>query len=212
MTTGHRLFCQEVLCFNTTPCRHMPLLVHFRSTYTYTYTYISLSLYIYIYIYIYHYQHALSTCALRNREVGGARLEPHRFFVAQANISRASIYLYMRGKQGGTVSSNSRFQTVQFQQYSANLSVYPKRTSMAEPPIRGHRALGRGAKQLVLVGDHCQLGPVIMCKKAAKASRAAEPRLEKHRRAYGKLVYLSLSLYIYIYLSISIYIYIYIYR
>lgn len=26
-----------------------------------------------------------------------------------------------------------------------------------------------GAKQLVLVGDHCQLGPVIMCKKAAAA-------------------------------------------
>lgn len=26
-----------------------------------------------------------------------------------------------------------------------------------------------GAKQLVLVGDHCQLGPVIMCKKAARA-------------------------------------------
>lgn len=26
-----------------------------------------------------------------------------------------------------------------------------------------------GAKQVVLVGDHCQLGPVIMCKKAAKA-------------------------------------------
>jgi len=26
-----------------------------------------------------------------------------------------------------------------------------------------------GAKQLVLVGDHCQLGPVIMCKRAAKA-------------------------------------------
>jgi regulator of nonsense transcripts 1 len=26
-----------------------------------------------------------------------------------------------------------------------------------------------GAKQLILVGDHCQLGPVIMCKKAAKA-------------------------------------------
>lgn len=26
-----------------------------------------------------------------------------------------------------------------------------------------------GCKQLVLVGDHCQLGPVIMCKKAAKA-------------------------------------------
>jgi regulator of nonsense transcripts 1 len=27
----------------------------------------------------------------------------------------------------------------------------------------------QGAKQLVLVGDHCQLGPVIMCKKSAKA-------------------------------------------
>ena len=26
-----------------------------------------------------------------------------------------------------------------------------------------------GCKQLVLVGDHCQLGPVVMCKKAAKA-------------------------------------------
>ena len=26
-----------------------------------------------------------------------------------------------------------------------------------------------GAKQVVLVGDHCQLGPVIMCKKAARA-------------------------------------------
>jgi regulator of nonsense transcripts 1 len=26
-----------------------------------------------------------------------------------------------------------------------------------------------GTKQLVLVGDHCQLGPVVMCKKAARA-------------------------------------------
>ena len=25
-----------------------------------------------------------------------------------------------------------------------------------------------GAKLVILVGDHCQLGPVIMCKKAAK--------------------------------------------
>ena len=30
-------------------------------------------------------------------------------------------------------------------------------------------SLRMGAKQIVLVGDHCQLGPVIMCKKAAKA-------------------------------------------
>ena len=29
-----------------------------------------------------------------------------------------------------------------------------------------------GAKQVVLVGDHCQLGPVVMCKKAANAGLA----------------------------------------
>lgn len=29
--------------------------------------------------------------------------------------------------------------------------------------------LAMGAKQVILVGDHCQLGPVIMCKKAAEA-------------------------------------------
>lgn len=28
-----------------------------------------------------------------------------------------------------------------------------------------------GAKQLILVGDHCQLGPVVMCKPAAKAGK-----------------------------------------
>jgi len=26
-----------------------------------------------------------------------------------------------------------------------------------------------GSRQLILVGDHCQLGPVVMCKKAARA-------------------------------------------
>ncbi|KAL0490416.1 regulator of nonsense transcript [Acrasis kona] len=37
----------------------------------------------------------------------------------------------------------------------------------------------KGAKQVVLVGDHCQLGPVIMCKKAARAglSRSLFERL-----------------------------------
>lgn len=29
-----------------------------------------------------------------------------------------------------------------------------------------------GAKQLILVGDHCQLGPVVMCKGAARAGLA----------------------------------------
>ena len=28
MSTGHRLLCKELLCFKTTPCRHMPSLVH----------------------------------------------------------------------------------------------------------------------------------------------------------------------------------------
>ena len=27
----------------------------------------------------------------------------------------------------------------------------------------------RGAKHAILVGDHCQLGPVVLCKNAAKA-------------------------------------------
>lgn len=30
----------------------------------------------------------------------------------------------------------------------------------------------KGAKQVILIGDHCQLGPVIMCKKAARAGLA----------------------------------------
>ena len=42
------------------------------------------------------------------------------------NLPRASVYRYMRGKiAGGTVSLNSRFQTVLFQQCSANLSPPP---------------------------------------------------------------------------------------
>jgi len=40
-------------------------------------------------------------------------------------------------------------------------------TQATEPECLIPAALG--AKQLILVGDHCQLGPVIMCKKAARA-------------------------------------------
>ncbi|VDM44951.1 unnamed protein product [Toxocara canis] len=40
-------------------------------------------------------------------------------------------------------------------------------TQATEPEVMV--AVVRGAKQLVLVGDHCQLGPVIMCKKAVMA-------------------------------------------
>mmetsp|Transcript_44279 Transcript_44279/g.96215 ORF Transcript_44279/g.96215 Transcript_44279/m.96215 type:complete len:1084 (-) Transcript_44279:275-3526(-) len=39
-----------------------------------------------------------------------------------------------------------------------------------------------GAKQIVLVGDHCQLGPVIMCKKAAKAGL--------HQSLFERLIFL----------------------
>ena len=38
------------------------------------------------------------------------------------NLSRASSYQYVHETQRGTASSHSRFQTVLFQQYSANLS------------------------------------------------------------------------------------------
>lgn len=40
-------------------------------------------------------------------------------------------------------------------------------TQATEP--EGIIPIVNGAKQVVLVGDHCQLGPVVMCKKAAKA-------------------------------------------
>mmetsp|Transcript_159156 Transcript_159156/g.510484 ORF Transcript_159156/g.510484 Transcript_159156/m.510484 type:complete len:1087 (+) Transcript_159156:58-3318(+) len=39
-----------------------------------------------------------------------------------------------------------------------------------------------GAKQVVFVGDHCQLGPVIMCKKAAKAGL--------HQSLFERLIFL----------------------
>lgn len=40
-------------------------------------------------------------------------------------------------------------------------------TQATEPEVLV--AIVRGVRQLILVGDHCQLGPVILCKKAAKA-------------------------------------------
>jgi len=41
-----------------------------------------------------------------------------------------------------------------------------------------------GAKQVVFVGDHCQLGPVIMCKKAAKAGL--------HQSLFERLIFLGI--------------------
>ncbi|CAI4225896.1 unnamed protein product [Auanema sp. JU1783] len=40
-------------------------------------------------------------------------------------------------------------------------------TQATEPEVLV--SIVRGVRQVILVGDHCQLGPVIMCKKAAKA-------------------------------------------
>ena len=65
------------------------------------------------------------------RSIGTARLRGWlntvgnliELFSCQNSLSRASTYWYMRENQRGTVSSNSRFRTVLFQQYShADLS------------------------------------------------------------------------------------------
>ena len=49
--------------------------------------------------------------------------KPHRIRLAQTSLSLAPFHWYMHEQQRGTVSSNSRSQTVLFQQYSANLSL-----------------------------------------------------------------------------------------
>lgn len=38
-----------------------------------------------------------------------------------------------------------------------------------QKPLTYAAELSSSSSQLILVGDHCQLGPVVMCKKAAKA-------------------------------------------
>ena len=48
-----------------------------------------------------------------------------------------------------------------------------------------------GSKQVVLVGDHCQLGPVIMCKKAAKYGEKRDLNID---RSFSPPLPLSLSL------------------
>ena len=68
-----------------------------------------------------------SALRLRGRGCLNERLaeygwRPHRVALAQQQLSRASIYWYMREQQRGTASSSSRFQAVLFQQYSTNLS------------------------------------------------------------------------------------------
>ena len=59
------------------------------------------------------------------RGVGGTRWEASSNCCGSAKMPQAPIYRYLRERQGGTVSSNSRFQTVLIQQFSANLSTSP---------------------------------------------------------------------------------------
>ena len=55
--------------------------------------------------------------------------KPHRVVLANRKLLSASCYWYIRQKQRGTVSSNSRFQTVLVQQFSANISLYHRQAS-----------------------------------------------------------------------------------
>ena len=50
-------------------------------------------------------------------------MEASSILFGSKGVSRASIHSYMCETQRDTVSSNSRFQTVLFQQYSANISI-----------------------------------------------------------------------------------------
>ena len=56
-------------------------------------------------------------------EVCGIGLVTSSNCCGSKNLSRPSAYWYIREKQRGTASSNSRFQPAPFQRYSANLSV-----------------------------------------------------------------------------------------
>ena len=59
-------------------------------------------------------------------------------------------------------AGDPRLQSFRFRQVLVDES-----TQATEP--EGLMPLVLGARQVVFVGDHCQLGPVVMCKKAAKA-------------------------------------------
>ena len=65
--------------------------------------------------------------------------KPPRMSAAQIKLSRASIYRCMRDKQWGMVSSSSRFQTVLFQKYSANLSDMDPCAECTYCPMIGYR-------------------------------------------------------------------------
>ena len=64
------------------------------------YIYIYIHTYIHTHIYIYIYIYGWGRSFIPTGEVGGIGWKPRRICVAQANLSRASIYRYMCEKQG----------------------------------------------------------------------------------------------------------------
>ena len=106
--------------------------------------------------------------------------KPHRDLLAQKSLSRASIYWYMRETQRGTVSSNSRFQTVLFQQCSANLSLITRAAPIL-PKGRGEDG-GQEAERRELkdLGDAQGLGARPKCQSNQVSSLEA-PRFHRSR-------------------------------
>ena len=99
---GNRLFCRAFLCFSTTPCRRMPLLVHFLYHYMMViHIHLSLSLYLYLYLFVISapaYAKKLgskqTTWALP-RQLGSADPRQRRDVRAEAAPAYMYIYIYI---------------------------------------------------------------------------------------------------------------------
>lgn len=77
-------------------------------------------------------------------------------------IPTYAVYMYMH-ISCAVYMYTCMYSTFSYYTYLYNTLYLPQAT---EPECMVPIVLG--AKQVILVGDHCQLGPVIMCKKAAK--------------------------------------------
>ena len=132
--------------------------------YIYIYMYVCMYVCVYIYIYIYIYIAAKAASQPGGPPAGRARpsgmslaerlteygWKPHRDCLAQKNISRASTYLVYACKTEGYGLSNSRSQTVLFQQYSVNLSLaQPLSQSHPTNIFNGHYGCLRPAVSVV---------------------------------------------------------------
>ena len=145
---------------------------------------------------------------LLNERLAEYGWKPHQMFVAQKCLSRASIYWYMHETKEGTVSSNSRFQTVSFQQYSANLSLKVS-----------HRLTGKRSKLLtwVLQESRTMATLWLLIHELMKSIITSLIILShSHANIYIYIyvctyIYIYIGIYIYIYMCVYIYIYIYMY-